>query len=635
MRLKYTTDVIVVGGGTAGVTAALAAASNGARVLLAERDGALGGVGTRGGVHVYYRGSGGGVQKEIDRRTLQLQKEVGSDARGFHPEIKREIVEEMVAEAGIHVVFHALAVGVVKEGDTVVGVVLETPGETVEVRAAVTVDATGDGDVCELAGAPFVLGRDWDGILHAYSMVPKFFNEKRELAFGNFDAGWVDPTSTTDLTRGYIEGRLHLSPDELSRRGVPPLWEAGLLSISPQIGIREGRAVVGEYILQMEDLILDRRFDDVVMRCYSHHDNHAWDVANESRLARIWVDMMGLWQEAFGGDVPYRSFVPQKVDGLLIGCRAISQDRDAGMGLRMQRDMQKVGEVAGTAAALSVKTGCQPRHLDVNVLQQRLVDQSVLEPDDLSRESAPWAQPGDVKRIDRVYTPERVKRPDIINRLIDFLGTDDEGRAMWWLWQAGESAVDPLRRRIRTANRNEARGMAMVLALLGSDAGESYLLDSIRAMDDDQLPGPRSVPRWIGCVVALGELESTEAVTILSSHLGQEAKSINILHILHYFALVVDKMNTDERRAVKDSVRDLLSRETLGEEFTVAQRLMVRPGLRWSIELTSAFILNRLGEAEALAIVRRYENDEREYIKNAAKRIADRFVPTSTGVASS
>ena|GEM_PF-1488718 len=508
------TEVLVVGGGTAGVMAALSAARNGAKVILAERDGALGGVAARAGIHLYYYGLKAGSQVELDDEIHRAEKAIGWPAQGFHPEAKRLVSAQMLAEAGVETVYFAQAVEVIKSGNRVGAVVFETPEEALRIDAAVTVDATGDGDLCALAGASYTVGRDWDQVMNNYSLVPRCLYNDRIGPF-NVDGGWVDSTSARDVSRAYLEGRSHLF-----RLLGDAIAHEGFIATPPHLGVREGRLILGEAVLTLSDLAENRTFPDAVMRCMTHFDTHAYDFANESLEAQIWVCIMGLWKERIGSEVPFRCFIPKGIDGLLIGCRALSMTHDAAVGFRMQRDIQQVGEVAGTAAALCAALRCEPRELDVAKLQERLVAQGVLKAERFARERSsgssgggvpggsaaraaggsagspagsaaqpaagesrdgsehggvdgplgerPWVQvqfdegcrdglPAEV--LEEGLTVEALDQASVIERLIDALATDQAGKALWWLRRAGDKALAPLRARLALLEREVSERM--------------------------------------------------------------------------------------------------------------------------------------------------------------------------------
>lgn len=619
-------DVLVVGGGTAGTTAASAAAEQGAKVVLAEIGCGIGGIGTHGGIHAYYMGVPPAWQKELDEQAKAVAEELRSKATGFHPEAKKLAVSERLASQGIHAIYNALAVEVVMEGCRVTGVVLETPEETVTVYAGVTIDSTSNGDVAALAGAAYEMGREWDGALHCYSLPPRIFNpEEGRLHFRNFDAGWVDVTSSRDISRAYLDGRRLVLPLDLNK------YE--MVSVSSLLGAREGRLIRGEYVLEIDDLILDRTFPDVVMTCYSHYDNHARDMANESRFAQYWVSLMGLWPLKLGGDVPYRCFVPESVDGLLIGCRALSMTHDASTALRMQPDMHAAGDVAGTAAALAVRAGVQPRAVSVSELQQRLIERGTLSREDVNRTARPWVTLNRDRREDGIWTESSVRQPERMETLLGELGTEQEGRALWWLWHIGPDALPMLASAYERAVGQQRIGCAIALALLGDAAGVPDLVRTVAGKDETMLcQASRVSPRWVQCLIALQALRHPGAAPYLGERLAAQAPEdhprlpgyVRLQFMLHYLIEVAEQIPAETAGELADRVNALLADPELGEDWYNKQGAVVSN--RWSTELTAALLLDRLGRHDAAAeIVDRYLSDRRGFAREAAARIRSRM----------
>lgn len=609
MRLE--TEVLVVGGGTGGVTAALSAARRGVQVVVAERDGALGGVATRAGIHIYYHGRSAGIQREIDARTRELGKKLGGKPPGFHPEARRLVTARMLDEAGVRILFHATAVAVIMEGNRVRGVMFETPDGTLEIEARVTVDATGDGDICVLAGAEYTFGRDWDGVANNYSLVPRLLHEGR-ITLWNFDGGWVDSTSVHDVSRACLEGRRHLR-ERLGEHFSP----ATLIAVAPQLGVREGRLIRGEYVLTLEDQVLGRRFPDAAMRCRAHFDTHAQDFANENLWAQVWTCVLGMWSEPVGCEVPYRCFIPRGIDGLLIGCRALSQTRDSSQALRMQRDILQVGEVAGTAAALSVLTAVEPRHVDIRKLQAWLREQGVLEAESGGEDAEGEQAAGAITERDVNETVP----PD---RWLDLLGTDDEGRAIWHLWQAGERSVEPLLSALRSASGDRAVGIALALALLRRREGVPHLAHAVRRHDTRVLQAERATPNWIRCLIALRLLGDACVALEVAERLVRDVNSAEALFILHYLIDTAPALPADQRDEIATRVERFLQKPGLGEDYTLWGG--VKASIRWSLELTAAALFARFGRLDAARhILAGYKSDARGFARRAARIIEARL----------
>jgi hypothetical protein len=618
-------DILVLGGGTAGVMAAIAAAEEGADVILVERDSALGGVGIRAGVHGYYYGNPGGIQNELDEVTHSLNKQWGSKATGFHPDAKGVAIEQRIAQLGIRVIYEAIVAEMRVAGNRVIGAVVESEQTCISIEANVTIDSTGDGDAAFLAGAAYTLGRHWDGCQHAYSLVPRYVNEKNVLRYKNYDVGWIDITDPIDVSRAYRIGRRYVwrlpeTPENMH-----------YTVIGPQLGVREGRRIIGEYTLNQDDLLLDKRFHDVVMRCYAHHENHAYDYANESDLSQIWIGILGKWKFLFGGDVPYRCLLPESIDGLLIGCRALSQDHDCGNLFRMQRDMQKLGEVAGVAAAISVKEKVPPRQVDINQLQQKLIARGVLNESDLSRESAPWLTFAGETSADRQQVIQNGVQSKDILEIIKYLGTEEEATALWWLWQFGDTSISPFLEAYRFAEGRQQRGIAFALGLLKHPDSVPHLLASFRNRDSDK-PNEldRTMERWMSSLVLLRRMGDTSGFEDVLKMIGTEQKSTTLLLLLHYLISISGKLTNHQKEQTQTLVKSVISDSEIGNDYTLHGSGVSIPAtadtrsIRWSIDLTSSYLLEMIG-GNGQSLLQHYSQDERGYVRVAAATLLERL----------
>ncbi|MFC4301907.1 FAD-dependent oxidoreductase [Cohnella boryungensis] len=450
-------DVIVMGGGPSGFIAAIAAGRTGARTLLVDKNGFLGGAATSAALgpispfHIRDEQVVKGIPQQFMDRMVAYGASPGHckvlDPYGsgaylgfFDRERYKYIAYEMVREAGVEVLFHSVYSGTIMEGDRVAGVkVVNKSGENV-LKAKVVVDATGDGDVASGAGAEFVLGRakdrkmqpstlmfemsnvdtdklyqyildnpedfEWksDAVpVREYSdrLVSKYFVaqgfkrfvktaiENGELYIGrdsilllnsvhpgviHFNSTRVinvDGTDADSRTAGEIEGRKQVeSIVKFMNKYVPGFEQAFLSTTGNEIGVRESRHIVGNYVLQADDVIEGRRFDDVITRGYFPIDVH--NMAGKAgygdpESAGAWIDIKDSY------DIPYRCLVPVKVDGLVMAGRCISATSEAHGSFRTQGSVMAIGQAAGTAAGLSAMKGTQPRELDIKQLQDELL----------------------------------------------------------------------------------------------------------------------------------------------------------------------------------------------------------------------------------------------------------------------
>ena len=441
-------DVLVVGGGPAGIGAAVGAARAGARTVLVERYGFLGGNATASLVGPFmtsFSNDGsrqiiGGVFDELIRRMETVGGAIhpekvrsGSAEAGFYrhghdhvtpfdPEVLKVVAAEMVVESGCSLVLHTSFIDPLLEGSAVHGAVVHNKGGLAAIRAGVVVDCSADADVAFRAGAPTQKGRESDGKMQPMTMFfviedvddavieahvrahpeeeGRLFHSIVEKAreegrfpiqrdkiniYRTAEKGvWrvnttrllgLDGTNPDDLTRAEIEGRKQVfALLEFMRRECPGLERVKLGEIAAQIGVRETRRIVGEYVLSMEDLASGRHFEDVIALCGYPVDIHPVDGAAGGTQAALAAGL----HAADVYEIPYRSLVPKGVDDLLVAGRCLSATHEAAGAVRVMPPCFAMGQAAGIAAALSAETRVSPRALDTAKIQSLLKRQGAI-----------------------------------------------------------------------------------------------------------------------------------------------------------------------------------------------------------------------------------------------------------------
>ena len=379
-------DVVVAGGGPAGVTAAIAAGRNGARTLLVERYGYLGGMMTGSNVTAYL-GFGDGLKQVVhglaDETVIRLDQAgglvSGRDNSGdcnSDAEFVKWLAIIMLEEAGVEMLLHSWATAAVTEDGICKGIIVENKSGRQAILAKVTIDATADGDVAHFAGVE--MKSDCHDISLIYEIAG--VDQKKAEAFKKKDpatyakrmgeikeqgadvpANSVKFTgksaiSAEDLTHIENEARKRtLNGLLFMKKNVPGYENARLLWTAPQLGVRESRKIVGEYTLTEADILNSRKSPDTIGRCGAHMQGYAL------------YDVQGL-----DYDLPYRCLVPRKVDNLLASGRCISATHAAINTLRLIVPCMLTAEAAGTAAAIAVKRDVPPRKIDVAELQAKL-----------------------------------------------------------------------------------------------------------------------------------------------------------------------------------------------------------------------------------------------------------------------
>ncbi len=392
------TEVLVVGGGLAGVAAAVSAARNGARTMLVERSGALGGMATLNLVPPALSiGLTGGLVKEMDERL----KAVGGDAQRRNPEFIKLVLLDMLRDAGAKSLLYTLATGAIVEGGAVKGIIVESKGGARAILSKVVVDCTGDADIAAFAGAPFEIGRGRDTETQAVTLVfllanvdtaaaLKFTRDREAVSeairrarkdgtlqnapnaaglvceavvsgphgvinVNSINVPAVDGLNPRDLTYAHIQClREIVELAKFFQKNVPGCQDCYLIQTGSYMGIRESRRIVGEYVLTGADLIEGRLFPDAAARGYYFIDIHNADHTGDAGGARLSLPY----------DIPYRCLVPKNIDGLLVAGRPISVDHVAHGSTRVMGTTMHVGQAAGIAAALAVKLGVAPRRIE-------------------------------------------------------------------------------------------------------------------------------------------------------------------------------------------------------------------------------------------------------------------------------
>ncbi|MGP3969868.1 FAD-dependent oxidoreductase [Streptomyces sp. 6N223] len=341
-------DVLVVGGGTSGASAAIAAASAGARTPLVQAGPGPGGTGTYGGVHSYWFGRRAGHAAEIQRATRLTHRELGlrGGVGAWNIEAKALALHRELSRAGADVCYGACAFAALRDGDRVTGAVFAGPRGAFAATASVVVDATGDADLAAWCGAPCTYGAAGVHTVMWYSLAQFDTPAATRNTFG----GLCDVTDVVDVTRAVLAAR---------RRGA----ERHDHGIQP--AARETRHLLGETVLTLTDQLTGRRWPDTVAVHFSNHDL-------KGKGEALWPQV-GLIPPNLEIELPYRALLPRGLDGLLVTGKAISATHDALPALRMQADMENLGEVTGIAAARCAATGTAPRDLDVAALQDLLV----------------------------------------------------------------------------------------------------------------------------------------------------------------------------------------------------------------------------------------------------------------------
>jgi FAD dependent oxidoreductase len=418
-------EIAVLGGGPAGMAAAVAAARAGRRTLLIERYGFLGGMGTAAGVTNFC-----GLHANVHGEMRRVVQGIASDllaridrlgglnaphlvlgkilAQAYDTPAYKIAADELLASHNVDVLFHALGAGVVMQDDKRIhALMVETKAGRRAVRAGIFIDCSGDGDLAAWAGARFEVGDNAGSMLYpsmmfrlngvdperageAWRTIPVLMAQAEAAGTHRFprkaaivrpqrsniewrvnftqvsrdDGAAINGLEPDDLTRGEIDGRRQAVDAFNFLRTVPGFEKSYIVDLPPQLGIRETRRVIGGYMLSDADVLGCASFDDSI-------GVNGWPI--ESHVAGDVVFKFPPIPQSRGfNELPYRMLTPEGLDNLLVAGRCASMTHDGQSAARVSGACFAMGEAAGAAAALALDGNAVPRDIAVDRLQHQL-----------------------------------------------------------------------------------------------------------------------------------------------------------------------------------------------------------------------------------------------------------------------
>jgi hypothetical protein len=416
-------DVVVCGGGPAGLLAATAASRAGRSTVLIEKYGFLGGAGTMGGLatfcgmHARYHGEDiqsvhGYADELLDRmasmdglNTPHLSVDDRIAALSYDISALKIAADELVLAGGARLLFHTSVAGVAMADEaTIDAVIVESKSGRGAIRGRFFIDGTGDGDIAAWSGAPYErsehlmypslmfringvypdeAGPAWKAVrrlmeeaeaagTHRFPRKKPIVRPQRNpiewrsnlTQLSNEDGSAVDGTDVFQMTRGEIQGRRQIKDVfAFIKANTPGFQDSYIVDIAPSIGIRETRRLVGQYQLTQQDVLGCADFDDTI-------GVNGWPV--EAHVAGDVTFMFAPADSRGFNHLPYRMLVPQRVANLLVAGRCASMTQGGQSSGRVTGPCFAMGQAAGTAADLALSGSGKAAEVDVPALQRRL-----------------------------------------------------------------------------------------------------------------------------------------------------------------------------------------------------------------------------------------------------------------------
>ncbi len=345
------TDVLVIGAGTAGAPAAIAAARSGAKTLVTETLGHPGGVCTSGMICVYWYGNRIGFTKELDDGCWEMGPipNYKRDSGQCNPRWKQEWLLEQADNAGAEFRFFSMSIATVLNGNRVTGSLSTDLFGTYILLGKTVIDATGNADVAAAAGSTVMPLVDQEPAVQGAGLAPL----KLGANYQNTDYTFVCDCDAIDASRAFVMARNKF---------------AGWFDCTQMLDTRERRRIIGDIVLQPQDFYANRRYSDTITVATSNFDTHGFIIHPMFMLKPT-------EEQPYTAYVPFRALIPSNLDGILVTGLAVSAHRDCIPLIRMQPDVQNQGYAAGLAAAMSAQmNSCPIRNINLKSLQKSLIN---------------------------------------------------------------------------------------------------------------------------------------------------------------------------------------------------------------------------------------------------------------------
>lgn len=457
-------DILCVGAGASGVYAAESAAGEGADVILLESSTCIGGTHVRGNVCSYYYGDTGGAYLDTDRKCDRRVFLAGNQ----QPETKQVLLYKRLTQKGVKILCRHTPIGVYMADTRVMGLRVLTDKGIISIKAKFIIDSTGDGHIIRMCPVKKYYGRKADGKTVPFTVRTQFFTKGLFKSI-NTDSGYTNQYDKHDFSRKTILA--HANSAKYIDKG-------DFINVAYLTGIREGLSFEGEETIGYRSIIMKEPWKKVLFYAYSDLDKHGYDFALDEELFQNWFVISNLSTVTMSIAVPLGCVVPKDLKGIVTAGRCLSADSYSMSSIRMNRDMFRMGECVGIAAAMAVKDGCDFTEIDYEQYVQKVTRRGCFKSG--TKFDYGFDNPNPSRAFP--YTPVNFG----VEKNLKLLETSTPGVAIWscFISDEGKNTSEIVYNKLMTCSGPLTKyNCAIALGIMGDARAVPILCDIIRNRD--------------------------------------------------------------------------------------------------------------------------------------------------------
>ncbi|MBR3967112.1 MAG: FAD-dependent oxidoreductase [Clostridia bacterium] len=490
-------DVLCIGMGAAGAYAAISAAREGASVIALERDENIGGMPITGMVPTFYYGEVGGTFEKVEKNAIELDKFF--EGGYIHTESRHCELFRLISTHKIKLLCSSLALGVYFDGKRAIGVRALIRGEQKNIASKMLIDATSEGHIISMCPVKTYFGRIADGKAAPFTNRIDYLDEDGFYGYYNDDDGYRNQYDPVEISKSIINA--HASKLEFLMKE-----NKEIISVAPNIGVREGKRFEGEEMLSYKDILFMKKPQKTLLYCRSDLDRHGRDLAIDDEIYQNWWVISNLSTVTAKIALPMGAVVPKGLDGILSAGRCISLDSYSSSAVRMNRDMFRIGECVGIAVAIAAKSN-KYNILDIDYDEYLMIARKYSAFDGAMKDDFAFDSPNG-----KLYRSVRFDLTD--DEIFKGLNSESPGEAIWSCYISGEKAAEKL--------LNEYDGQlhyAIALGMMGRKEALPRLREEVRNRNLDYFVGCRRSNQYktAAAICLLGRLGNENDIELLST----------------------------------------------------------------------------------------------------------------------